>query len=97
MQDVIIYKPSKTAMQSGRAKTKQWVLSSMPAKQKYVDPLMHWTAAVAEAGTTKLSFPTLEEAIAFATARKWTYHVIMPHASRIKPKSYASNFTAPHF
>lgn len=97
MHDVIIYKPSKTAMQSGRAKTKQWILSSMPAKQKYVDPLMHWTGAIAEPGITKLSFATLEEAIAFAVARKWTYQVLTPHTAEPRPKSYASNFLSPKF
>ncbi len=39
-----IYKPAKTAMQSGRAKTKNWVLDFEPASPREIEPLMGWTS-----------------------------------------------------
>ena len=40
-----IYQPAKTAMQSGTAKTHQWVLEFAPASEREVDPLMGWTSS----------------------------------------------------
>ena len=94
---VLIYKPAKTAMQSGRAKTKAWVLVSSPHKIRYIDPLMHWTGAIKEPGMIRLSFDSAEDAVAFATARQWTYRVLKPQSSTVKPKSYADNFLKSFF
>ena len=38
-----IYKPAKTAMQSGTAKTNDWVLDYEPSEPRQVEPLMGWT------------------------------------------------------
>ena len=35
-----IYKPSKTAMSSGLAKTKSWILEFLPKNTSEIDPLM---------------------------------------------------------
>ena len=40
-----IYKPAKTAMQSGTAKTKDWVLDYEPEQPRAVEPLMGWTSS----------------------------------------------------
>ena len=40
-----IYKPAKTAMQSARAKTKEWVLEYEPATPQEIEPLMGWTSS----------------------------------------------------
>ena len=40
-----IYKPTKTAMQSGKAKTKDWVLDYDPEVPRTVEPLMGWTSS----------------------------------------------------
>ncbi len=40
-----IYKPSKTAMSSGLAKTKSWILEFMPESTSEIDPLMGWTSS----------------------------------------------------
>ena len=40
-----IYKPARTAMQSGTAKTKEWVLDFEPEQPRMVEPLMGWTSS----------------------------------------------------
>ena len=40
-----IYKPARTAMQSGTAKTKEWVLDDQPEQPRMVEPLMGWTSS----------------------------------------------------
>lgn len=92
MKNVLIYKPSKTAMQSGRAKTTHWLLREEPPKNHYVEPLMHWVGTLSEPGETILHFESVEAAIAFANARNWTYRVLTPQKAKISGKSYASNF-----
>jgi hypothetical protein len=92
MKNVLIYQPSKTAMQSGRAKTTPWLLREEPAKDRYVDPLMHWVGTTSEPGETVLHFDSADAAIAFAVARTWTYRVLTPQKAKISAKSYASNF-----
>ena len=87
-----IYRPTKTAMQSGRAKTKQWVLEFEPALPKSNDPLMGWTSSGDTKQQLRLQFPTREEAVAYAESRGIAYVVSEPHANPLKAKSYAANF-----
>lgn len=97
MKNVLIYKPSKTAMQSGRAKTTYWLLREETAKGHYVDPLMHWVGTTSEPGDTVLQFESADAAVAFAMARNWTYRVLTPQKAKPKAKSYASNFLSTGF
>src|ERR1700728_4606850 len=60
-----IYKPARTAMQSGNAKTKEWVLDYEPEQPRSVEPLMGWTSSGDMKQEVHLSFDTKEEAIAF--------------------------------
>jgi hypothetical protein len=87
-----IFRPSKTAMQSGRGQTRKWVLEYEPATRREPDPLMGWTSAQDTLDEVQLRFDTLEEALAFATKCGIECTVIAPHASIEKPKSYADNF-----
>ena len=45
MAQARIFKPAKTAMQSGRRQTRKWVLENEPATGRRPDPLMGWTSA----------------------------------------------------
>jgi NADH dehydrogenase ubiquinone Fe-S protein 4 len=92
MAQVRIYRPAKTAMQSGKAKTRAWLLEYEPASRREPDPLMGWSSARDTLNEVRLHFDTLEEAVAFATKRGLDYVVIAPNESRFKPKSYADNF-----
>ena len=61
-----IYKPAKTAMQSGKAKTHAWVLEFAPASARTIDPLMGWTSSGDMNGQVRLKFETEHEAVAYA-------------------------------
>jgi len=87
-----IYRPTKTAMQSGTAKTRKWVLDYEPATPREPDPLMGWASAGDTLNEVHLRFDTLEEAVAFVKKHGIDYDVIEPRQSSIRPKSYADNF-----
>jgi len=88
-----IFQPAKTAMQSGRARTRGWVLEFPRATRRDVDPLMGWTGSTDMlADEVCLTFDSREEAIAYAERHGLVYDVIEPQARRIQPKSYAANF-----
>jgi ETC complex I subunit conserved region len=86
-----IFRPAKTAMQSG-ARARKWVLAYEPATRRQPDPLMGWASAADTLNEVSLHFATLEEAVAFATRNALDYTVIPPQYSIEKPKSYADNF-----
>jgi ETC complex I subunit-like protein len=87
-----IYRPSKTAMQSGRAGMREWLLEYEPATRRTPDALMGWSSARDTLNEVKLRFPTLDEAVAFATKHGLEYTVIEPQLRTLKAKSYAENF-----
>jgi hypothetical protein len=88
-----IYRPAKTAMQSGRANTRKWLLDYELETPRRPDPLMGWSSAQDTLNQVKLRFDTLEEAVAFAKREGLDYVVIEPHERKPKPKSYAENFS----
>ncbi len=92
MAQARIFRPSKTAMQSGRAQTRKWILEYEPATRREPEPLMGWTSAQDTLDQVQLRFDTLDEALAFAAKHGLDYTVIAPHESTEKPKSYADNF-----
>ena len=87
-----IYRPAKTAMQSGRAKTRKWLLEYEPATRRDPDPLMGWSSARDTLNEVQLQFDSLDEAVAFARREGIDYTLIEPHARTPKAKSYADNF-----
>ena len=87
-----IYVPAKNAMQSGRARTKSWVLEYEPAKPREIDPLMGWTSSSDMLQQVQLDFATREEAVDYATRHGIDYQVFEPHRPAAKAKSYADNF-----
>ncbi len=90
--DVRIYRPAKTAMQSGQANTRKWVLEFEPSAAKVIDPLMGWTGGGDTAGQVHLRFASKAEAIAFAKKHGLDYQVFEPAERALRPKSYADNF-----
>jgi hypothetical protein len=89
---VRIYQPAKTAMQSGRGGTKRWVLEFEPEARRELDPLMGWTSSPNTRTQVRMSFDTLEEAIAYAERQGYAYTVQQARSRTIRPKSYSDNF-----
>jgi hypothetical protein len=87
-----IYRPAKSAMQSGRGQTRKWVLEYEPASRRDPDPLMGWSSARDTLNEVRLNFDTLDEALAFAEKNGLEYTLIEPHGRTAKIKSYADNF-----
>ncbi|MBI1774921.1 MAG: ETC complex I subunit [Proteobacteria bacterium] len=89
---VRIYQPSKTAMQSGRAKTHKWVMEFEPESRRGPEPLMGWTASADTRQQVHLEFDTREEAVAYAEKHGYPYTLVAGHDRRLRPKAYADNF-----
>ena len=87
-----IYQPARNAMQSGKARTKKWVLEYEPERAREIEPLMGWTASSDMRQQVSLDFDTKEEAIAYADKNSIPYQVFEPHKSAPKAKSYSDNF-----
>jgi len=87
-----IYKPAKTAMQSGIAKTKDWVLDFEPEEPRQVEPLMGWTSSGDMRQQLHLRFASKEEAIAYCERHGVVYQVAEIKPSRRRGLSYADNF-----
>lgn len=89
-----IYKPAKTAMQSGTAKTKAWRLEFVPGSARAVDPLMGWTGSSDMDSQVRLSFDSKEAALAYAEAKGIEVTVTEPHGRKpnIRARGYGENF-----
>ena len=90
--EVRIYRPAKTAMQSGRGKLKSWVLEFEPSDAGRPDSLMGWVGSADTSKQVRLHFPSADEAVAYAEAHGLAYTVEQPKERRIRPKAYADNF-----
>jgi hypothetical protein len=88
-----IYKPARTAMQSGEAKTKRWVLEFAPEVAREIEPLMGWTSSSDMNSQVRMFFETKERAVAFATKHKIAHEVEEAAAEGPREgKSYTDNF-----
>ena len=87
-----IYKPSKTAMQSGFGKTKKWLAEYISDKDTIKDNLMGWNSSHDTQSQIKIFFDTKEQAIDWANKNNYQFIVEEPKLKKIKPKSYSSNF-----
>ncbi len=92
--DAKIYKPVKTAMQSGLAGTREWVLEFVSNATRSSDPLMGWTSINDTTGQVLLHFETREEAIGYAKREGLVFTVEEPRLRRRLVKSYSENFSA---
>lgn len=89
---VRIFRPAKTAMQSGHAGTRRWVLEFEPATPRRVEPLMGWTSSADTKSQLRLRFDSKEEAIAYAQKKGFMYVIDEPAERAPVPKVYADNF-----
>lgn len=89
---VRIFRPLKSATQSGRAKTKSWVLECDLETRRQPEALMGWVASGDTLNQIRMTFETAEEAMAFATKKGWAYSVIEPKQRKLKGRTYLDNF-----
>ena len=87
-----IYRPSRTATQSGNARTKLWVLVFAPAAPRQIDPLMGWTSSRDMNSQVRLKFATKDEAVAYASKNGLSYRIEEPAPVSRKILSYSDNF-----
>lgn len=86
-----IYRPAKTAMQSGRAKAQEWLLE-FEAGAVAPESLMGWQSTADTSGQVRMTFATREEAIDFARRNAIPHQVIEPREPRRVIRSYSDNF-----
>ena len=91
MRKAKIYKPTKTAMQSGKRNTKKWLLE-FDTFNTGIDPLMGWETSKDTMSEVKLDFSTKEQAVKYAKKNNIDYYIIEPQKRKIIKKTYADNF-----
>ena len=91
MKKAKIYKPTKTAMQSGKRNIKNWLLE-FDTLDTGVDPLMGWVSSKDTMSEVKLEFATKDEAINYAKKNNIKYYIIEPEKRKFIKKSYSDNF-----
>ena len=89
-----IFKPSKSSMSSGRARTRDWLLEYEPASPRNPDPLMGWSSSADMKGQISMAFESEQEAVAYCQANGIPYLVAPEKPRRHVIKAYADNFAA---
>jgi len=91
MKKAKIYKPSKTAMQSGKRNTRKWILE-FDTLDTGINPLMGWETSKDTMSEVRLEFTTRDEAIIYAKKNNIEYYIVEPQKRKIIKKSYTDNF-----
>jgi len=91
MKKAKIYKPARTAMQSGMRNTKSWLLE-FDTLNSGVNPLMGWESSKDTMSEVKLEFSSKEQAINYAKKNNINYYIVEPQKRKIIRKSYSDNF-----
>ena len=87
-----IYKPAKSAMQSGRSKNKIWKLILDDGSYQSKDPLIGYLGGSNTSTQINLFFKTKEDAIKYAEKNNHSYDILETSQRKVISKSYADNF-----
>ena len=87
-----IFQRSKNAMQSGNARTGEWVLQFESHRPHLPDPLTGWSGGGDTQAQVTIAFPTLEAAQAYAEKNGIAVHLVPPAERKLKLQAYADNF-----
>lgn len=82
-----IYKPARSAMTSGKARSKHWRLVFERRTAPFIEPLMGYTGGGDTLTQVELSFPTLESAIRYAERQGLAYVVQQTASQSRKTRS----------
>jgi hypothetical protein len=89
----LIYRQSKSAMQSGKKNAKKWLMTLVEeSNSRSISAPLSWVASSDTSSQLKFSFSSKEQAIEFANSKAYEFEVLDSHEQIIKPKSYANNF-----
>ena len=91
MKKAKIYKPTKTAMQSGLNKFNKWIIEFI-TEDPSINPLMGWESSTDTYSELKMEFSSKEKAIEYAKKKKIDFELIEPKERKIIKKSYSDNF-----
>ena len=91
MKKAKIYKPTKTAMQSGSRNSKNWILE-YESLQTEISPLMGWESSKDTLSEVRLEFSTKNQAINYAKKNNIDFYTVEPQKRKIIKKSYSDNF-----
>ena len=92
MRKARLFQKGTSATQSGKARSNLWILEAEPAEGKRPDPLMGWAGSGDTSTQVILSFPTLDEARAYAAREGLEAEVVPAAQRRLILQSYAENF-----
>ncbi|MBT8414274.1 MAG: ETC complex I subunit [Boseongicola sp.] len=89
-----IFRPAKSAMSSGQAKTREWVLEYVNDTAREVDPLMGWTSSSDTQTQIRMRFATKEAALEYAEDHGIDAVVVdpKPRKPNVRPGGYGENF-----
>lgn len=89
-----IFKPARTAMSSGTAKTHSWILEHVNETGRDVDPLMGWTSSDDTQAQVRLTFDTKEAALDYAKDNNIEAVVQdpKPRKANVRQGGYGENF-----
>ena len=76
-----IYKPSKTAMQSGRFKTKNWIAEYISSESLEKDSLMGWNSSKDTKTQIKIYFNTYAIASSISPSFRFTETILLTPSS----------------
>ena len=89
-----IFRPARSAMSSGTAKSKTWVLEHVPGGAREIDPLMGWTSSSETQTQVRMLFDSKQAALDYASEHGIDAVVSDPHGRKqnIRPGGYSDNF-----
>jgi hypothetical protein len=87
-----VYRRSPNPMQSGRAHTGAWIVEFEPQLKPGIDPLMGWISSADPLQQVRMTFNSLDEALAYCRRQRLATDVELPAPHRAKPKNYTDNF-----
>ena len=92
MKKAKIFKPTKSAMQSGTKKYDKWILEFI-TKDNDINPLMGWESSSDTLSEINLEFNSKDDAVNYAKKNSINFEVIEPKVRKVVKKSYSDNFT----
>lgn len=87
-----IYRPAKSAMQSGQGNSQLWVLEFEPEQAKKTEPFMGYTSSSETLSQVRLNFSSREDAVAYAERNDLVFRVSEPKQTTRRAVTYAENF-----